>query len=98
MKKKKKNKPPSISSNGLESGSRSHDLPHPLPGTEVYTACGGIVQYMSNTPSAVYKEEVVYFCLPICKADYEDNPKTSCLAARIFSVSAVRASMDRHRR
>lgn len=81
----KENTPSSTSSSSLEDDGTTHGLSYPLPGTDVPTACGGIVRYMSNTPSTVYKDEVIYFCLPICKADYEDNPKTSCLAARIIS-------------
>ena len=81
----KENAPSSISSSGLDGDRTNRGLSYPLPGTEVSTACGGIVRYMSDTPSVVYKDEVICFCLPICKVDYEDNPKTSCLAARFIS-------------
>lgn len=54
-------------------------------GTPVRTACGGVVQYARDTPCVLYKGEVVYFCLPICLEDYERDPISSCLAARILS-------------
>lgn len=81
----KENAPSSTSSSSLDGDNTVRGLSYPPPGTEVFTACGGIVRYMSDTPSVVYKDEVIYFCLPICKVDYEDNPKTSCLAARFIS-------------
>lgn len=75
----------STSSSDLDGNDTSRGLSCPPPGTEVTTACGGIVRYMTDTPSAAYKGEVIYFCLPICKVDYEVNPKTSCLAVRLIS-------------
>lgn len=75
----------SNSSKGSKKKDKGLTTPKPLHGSEVTTACGGIVRLETNTPSALYKDEVVYFCLPICKADYEDNPQSSCLAAKIFS-------------
>ncbi len=75
----------SNSSKGSKKKDKGRTTPNPHPGTEVTTACGGIVRYEPNTPSALFNDEVVYFCLPICKADYDDSPHTSCLAARISS-------------
>ena len=54
-------------------------------GTPVRTACGGVVQYARDTPCTLYKGEVVYFCLAACREDYERDPLSSCLAARILS-------------
>ena len=53
--------------------------------TPVRTACGGVVQYALDTPCVLYNGQVVYFCLPICKDDYEADPLSSCLAARILA-------------
>lgn len=80
----KKSRPKS--SKGSKKKDSGPAISYPHPGTEVATACGGIVRYEPNTPSALFNDEVVYFCLPICKADYEESPHTSCLAARISSA------------
>jgi len=54
-------------------------------GTPVRTACGGVIQSYTDTVCVLYKGEVVYFCLPVCKDDYEQDPLSSCLAARLLS-------------
>lgn len=54
-------------------------------GTPVRTACGGVIQYAEDTACTLYKGEVVYFCLAACQEDYERDPLSSCLAARILS-------------
>ncbi len=51
----------------------------------VRTACGGVIQYAANTPCIQYQGEVVYFCLPVCEEDFDRDPRSSCLAARILS-------------
>ena len=54
--------------------------PAPAIGALVHTACGGTVQYAATTPCVYYRGEAVYFCLPICKAGLEADPRNSCLA------------------
>ena len=54
--------------------------PAPAFGTPVATACGGMVQYSATTPCVYYRGQAVYFCLPICKAGLQSDPRNSCLA------------------
>jgi hypothetical protein len=55
----------------------------PAYGLVVQTACGGTATFGPRTPWAVYRGKIVFFCLPACRADFERNPETSCLAARM---------------
>ena len=59
--------------------------PTPLtePGSEVTTACGNLIRLEAATPQAIYRGKRVFFCLPICKGDFEADPATSCLQARL---------------
>lgn len=54
--------------------------PVPAVGTLVRTACGGTVQYNATIPCVIYRGQAVFFCLPICKAGLETDPRNSCLA------------------
>lgn len=54
----------------------------PQPGSPVTTACNECLEYHSELPHAVYQGEVVYFCLPACKEDFERDPQSSCFAYR----------------
>jgi hypothetical protein len=53
------------------------------PGQEIYTACGGRTMFIPGTSSAFYNGTPVYFCLSACKADFERDPTSSCLALSI---------------
>jgi YHS domain-containing protein len=67
----------------LEPSEPELKIEHPVVGTQIVTACGGIATYSSSTTWAVYKGKVVYFCLPACKVDFLHNPDCSCLAGRM---------------
>jgi YHS domain-containing protein len=54
--------------------------PSPAIGSTVQTACGGAIQYSATTPCVIYQGKPVYFCLPLCKAVLESDPRHSCLA------------------
>jgi YHS domain-containing protein len=58
---------------------------HPPVGSPVRTACGGVVTFGADTVCALYRGKPVYFCLQVCKEDYELDPVSSCLAARIMA-------------
>lgn len=65
------------------SSSSDDAIKHPTMGTMVTTACGGKATYTPSLPWALYRGKVVYFCMAACKADFEQNPSCSCLAARL---------------
>jgi hypothetical protein len=68
----------------MNPAANSDQKPTPEIGKPVQTACGGWVIYSPETPCALYRGELVYFCMPTCKADYEISPETSCLAGHIL--------------
>ena len=49
------------------------------------TACGASVMISSNTPSVRYRDEIVYFCGWDCKQLYDEDPLSSCMAARLLA-------------
>jgi YHS domain-containing protein len=55
----------------------------PKPGAVVPTACGGVVNYTSQTPCASWQGQTVYFCLPCCRDDFLSDPRSSCLAHKL---------------
>jgi len=55
------------------------EIPLPETGALVTTACRGCIRFDIDTPHAVYREQRVYFCLPLCLEDFEQNPEHSCL-------------------
>lgn len=60
--------------------SEHESVPLPAIGSIVTTACRGAIRYEKHTPSAVYQNQRLYFCLPTCLRSFQLDPKTSCLA------------------
>ncbi len=60
-----------------------HDPPLPKIGSPVTTACNGIIYYEVDTPTALFRGQRIYFCLPSCLKSFQDDPKTSCLVDNI---------------
>jgi hypothetical protein len=75
-------------SNASLGGGQDYGGPMPQPGEIVVTACGGRISYTADTPWALFQGQPVYFCLPICQTDYENDPYTSCLASRLLDFGA----------
>ncbi len=46
----------------------------PAYGSIVESACGGSMEFTPETPYAVYEGRVFFFCLPACKATFEEQP------------------------
>jgi hypothetical protein len=70
-----------------EDGNHDCNDAHPEQGAFVITACGGRINYSADTPCDLFRGETVYFCLPICKTDYQNDPLTSCLASRLLNFN-----------
>lgn len=54
-------------------------------GKIVETACGARITIAPDTPYVQYRDKVVYFCEQDCKLRYDEDPLSSCMAARILS-------------
>jgi hypothetical protein len=53
--------------------------------SQAETACGSLVMLTPNTPYTHYRDEIVYFCGWDCKQLYDEDPHSSCMAARLLS-------------
>jgi hypothetical protein len=49
------------------------------------TACGARIMITKETPFIHYRDEMVYFCGQDCEQLYNDDPLSSCMAARLLS-------------
>ena len=52
-------------------------------GAQVTTACNGHIRYVPGTAWAIYQGQKIFFCLPVCKEDFEADPGCSCLAIKL---------------
>ena len=52
-------------------------------GARITTACNGRIRYTAGTPWVIYQGQKVFFCLPVCKEDFEADPGCSCLAFKL---------------
>ncbi len=57
----------------------------PEIGSEVTTACKGLIYYEAGTPNVIYHGRRIYFCLSSCLKAFQEDPKTSCLASHPLS-------------
>ena len=55
-------------------------------GAQIITACNGRIRYTTGTPWAIYQGQKVFFCLPVCKEDFEADPGCSCLAIKLCQM------------
>ncbi len=53
--------------------------------SQAETACGARIKLTPDTPSIQLKDETVYFCGWDCKQLYDEDPLSSCIAARLLS-------------
>ena len=57
--------------------------PLPAPGSEIRTACGGLAKFEPDSPRALHKDDWVFFCLPTCLQEFEQDPASSCYASQL---------------
>ena len=70
-------RPPTRTSGGVEYS--DCNSPMPVLGSVVSTACGGTVQYCAGTPCVLLNGENIFFCMAVCKTDFESDPLHSCV-------------------
>ncbi len=49
------------------------------------SACGARICITASTPYIHYRDETIYFCSLDCKELYDEDPLSSCMAARLLS-------------
>ena len=57
----------------------------PATTTQAETACGARVLITPHTTFIHFRDEIVYFCGEDCKQLYDEDPLSSCMAARLLS-------------
>ncbi|MEJ2352059.1 MAG: hypothetical protein P8Y03_19910, partial [Anaerolineales bacterium] len=57
----------------------------PETGNPVETACGFTVSFSPDLLYANHQGRRVFFCLPICKQDFDRDPLSSCLILKATS-------------
>jgi hypothetical protein len=67
----------------MNSSNLTHDSSN-IP-EQAETACGARIRVTPNTPYIRYRDEIVYFCGMDCKELYDEDPSSSCMAARLLS-------------
>lgn len=55
------------------------DLADLRAGDLVFTACGGRIEYAPWIAQVLVQGKRVFFCLPSCQREFEQNPRFSCL-------------------
>jgi YHS domain-containing protein len=63
--------------------SSENAIPLPVIGGDVLTACGTPEKFNTNTPRALYNGEWIFFCLPICRQEFLQDPNNSCLTSHV---------------
>lgn len=58
--------------------------PGSFPG-KVAAACGGLIALEEGTPRSHYQGRPVYFCLAVCKEEFDRNPALSCYSCQLSS-------------
>jgi YHS domain-containing protein len=58
-------------------------IPLPVIGSHVRTACGSEEKFVSDTPRAIYEGKWMFFCTPICRQEFIQDPGSSCLTDQI---------------
>lgn len=60
-------------------------IPLPVIGSHVRTACGSEEKFASDTPRAFYEGKWMFFCTPLCRQEFIQDPSSSCYADQIMN-------------